>query len=157
MSETGIIPYGLSAYFCEECGRAKSYRLWPGVRTGCRTCDDVVTRHRCLDRPDIADLADGQSWECRDCGTIWTAVSREEDCPDCCGECGHMISVRRWDAVEGERLATAPRYEPTSWKPFRNLFGPYVMDRSGHSAAGSCYTMPNGSEVHVKPGCRCKK
>ena len=53
VSENGIIAYDLGAgMFCEECGRPKSFRLWPGTRTGCKTCDEVVTRHRCTKRPD---------------------------------------------------------------------------------------------------------
>ena len=66
---TGILAYDLAGNWCEECGRAKSFRLFPGVLTGCKTCDEVITRHRCTKRP---DLAAGGSWTCPDCGkTQW--------------------------------------------------------------------------------------
>ena len=120
MTETGWIPYGLSAHFCEECGQAKSYRMWPGMLTGCATCDEVVTRHRCTDsgRPELDDLALGASWTCPDCGTAWSVVEREE----ICGECGQGIGTMRraWDMVPGDRIDTAPRYEPQPYTPLRN-------------------------------------
>ena len=118
--EKGFLAYGLAGNWCEECGRAKSYRLWPGTLTGCKTCDEVVTRHRCTSRPDISEMAGGQSWECRDCGTTWTAGSEEEPCPDCCGDCGHVVTVRRWSFTKGDRIDAAPRYEPKPWTPFRD-------------------------------------
>ncbi len=121
MTENGIVPYGLAGRFCcEECGQAKSFRLWPGMLTGCKTCDEVITRHRCTSRPDISEVADGQSWECRECGSTWTPRAREEDCPDCCGECGHQVTVRHWEVVEGDRIGSAPRYRPEPFTPFRN-------------------------------------
>ena len=146
--EKGWLPYDLAGNWCEECGRAKSYRLWPGVLTGCKTCDEVVTRHRCMKRPDL-DV--GQSWECPDCGTLWTAAEEEETC----GECGQGIGTMRrtWNSVPGDRIDSAPRYEPRPFTPLRNLFA--GTSRSAVSPPSSCYTMANGSMVHVKPGCRC--
>jgi uncharacterized protein (DUF983 family) len=120
VSETGWLPYGLAGNFCEECGQAKSHRMWPGTLTGCATCDEVVTRHRCTGsgRPDLDTLAIGASWECPDCGTLWTATEKEE----ACGECGQGIGTMRraWDTVPGDRIDTAPRYEPQPYTPFRN-------------------------------------
>lgn len=142
MSEHGIFLGDLAAgYFCEECGRAKSYRLWPGNLTGCKTCDEVVTRHRCTKRP---ELATGESWTCPDCGTIWTAGEEEETC----GECGQGIGATRrtWDLVLGDRIDSAPRHKPEPWTPFRNRIQP----------SSRCYKTPSGSMVHVKPGCRCR-
>ena len=113
----GIILYDLGAgMFCEECGRAKSLRMWPGTLTGCGTCDEVVTRHRC---PGLPDLNVGESWTCGECGTVWTAGEREETC----GECGQGIGLMRktWTSVPGDRLDTAPRYEPQPWTPFRDV------------------------------------
>ena len=109
---TGIIPYDLIGNFCEECGRAKSFRLWPGMPSGCKTCDEVITRprHRCIGRPDLEALDIGASWTCPDCGTIWTAVEREDEC----GECAQGIGTMRktWDSVPGDRIDTAPKYDP---------------------------------------------
>lgn len=153
MSENGIIAYDLAGNWCEECGRAKIYRMWPGALTGCKTCDEVVTRHRCAGRPDIGEMSDGQSWECRDCGSTWTAGSEEEACPDCCGECGHRVTVRRWNVAEGERMVTAPRYKPQPFAPFRYLFPRPAVSRPG--PFGSCHRTASGIMVHVKPGCRC--
>ena len=83
VTEHGIIPYDLdSGYFCEECGRAKSLRLFDNL-TGCATCDDVITTHRCTGRPSLDDLALGESWECRECGTAWSAVEEEDFCSEC--------------------------------------------------------------------------
>jgi hypothetical protein len=116
VTENGWLPYDLVGNFCEECGRAKSFRMWPGVLTGCKTCDEVVTRHRCTRRPD--DLPLGATWTCPDCGSTWTA--REEE--DTCGECGQGIGTyrRAWDSVPGDRMDTAPRHAPQPFTPFRN-------------------------------------
>ncbi len=122
MTDGGIIPYDLAGNWCEECGRAKSFRMWPGTLTGCGTCDEVVTRHRCLGRPDLDAMTLGESWACPACGSTWTAVEREGECLDCCGECGHRVTVRRWDSVPGDRLDSAPRYKPQPFTPFRNVF-----------------------------------
>ena len=120
VTDHGIISYDLGAgNWCEECGRAKSFRLWPGTRTGCAACDEVVTRHRCTSRPDLDALALGESWDCRECGSTWTAVEKE----DWCGECGRSGMVKGWDSVPGDRLDSAPRYEPQPWTPFRNVLG----------------------------------
>jgi hypothetical protein len=121
VSENGIIPYGLAGNWCEECGRAKSFRLFPGVLTGCATCDRVITRHRCTDLPAVTDRAPGQDWECRECDSIWRLVKEEEACPDCCRECGHTMTRRRWELEkEGGRIDVAPRHEPQPFAPFRN-------------------------------------
>ena len=111
----GIIAYDLAGNWCEECGRAKSFRMWPGTLTGCATCDEVVTRHRCPGRP---DLNVGESWECPECGTTWTAGEKEETC----GECGQGVGTMRktWASVLGDRLDSAPRYEPQPFT-FRNV------------------------------------
>ena len=166
MTETGIIPYDLIGSWCEECGRAKSFRLWPGMLTGCKTCDEVITRprHRCTGRPDRDDIHVGASWGCPDCGTLWTAVERE----DLCGECGQGIGIMRktWDSVPGDRIDTAPKYDPPPpFMPFRNLFRditapPAYSAWRGRAFApaplGECYRMAGGARVHVRPGCRCK-
>jgi hypothetical protein len=116
--ENGIIPYGLAGNWCEECGRAKSFRLWPGNLTGCTACDEVVTRHRCTRRPDLGAIALGVPWECPDCGTRWTAGEQEEACETCGQGTGTMRRV--WDSVPGDRIGTAPRYKPEPFAPFRN-------------------------------------
>jgi len=113
----------LAANFCPECGRARMDRLlYDGMETGCTACDEVTTRHRCTERPDIGDLPDGVPWECGDCGSAWTAATVMEDCPDCCGECGHQVEARRWSVTGGDRLATAPRYLRPAYIPMRNPF-----------------------------------
>lgn len=121
MSENGVYAYDLAGNWCEECGQAKSFRLFPGTLTGCKTCDEVITRHRCTGRPDLDALAVGESWECPDCGSVWSAGEETKDCPDCCGDCGHLVTVKRWSVVEGDRVATAPRYKPEPFAPFRKL------------------------------------
>jgi hypothetical protein len=120
VSEHGIIPYDLAGDWCEECGRAKSLRLFPGTLTGCTTCDEVITRHRCTARPDLDGVAVGDSWECRDCGSIWSAGLETGDCPDCCPGCGHRVTAKRWFVIEGERIDAAPRYKPQPFTPFRD-------------------------------------
>jgi len=113
----------LAANFCPECGRARMDRLlYDGMETGCTACDEVTTRHRCTERPDIGDLPHGVPWECGDCGSAWTAATVMEDCPDCCGECGHQVEARRWSVTGGDRLATAPRYLRPAYIPMRNPF-----------------------------------
>jgi hypothetical protein len=156
VTENGILMYDLAGNWCEECGRAKSFRLWPGTLTGCKTCDEVVTRHRCTKRPAVADRAPGQEWECPDCGGIWRLAEEEDWCPDCCGECGHKIVSRRWAlAEEGDRLDTAPRHHPQPFAPFRNFTG-FSAAPPAWIRPASCYAIASGSMVHVKPGCRCK-
>lgn len=52
-------------------------------------------------------------------------------------------SIRAYDAV--------PLWWPDGmfvWTPFRNVFARW------HSGK-TCYTLPSGNMVHVKPGCRC--
>ena len=151
MTETGILMYDLAGNWCEECGRLKMQRAFSGL-TGCGTCNKAITRHRCTKRP---DLVPGQSWECPDCGTAWTAGEKEETC----GECGQGAGTMRktWDSVPGDRIDTAPRYVPQPvplFAPFRNLFRPPRYDPPG--PLGECYTMTGGAKVHVRPGCRCK-
>jgi hypothetical protein len=116
VSAPGWIPYDLSGNFCEECGQAKSMRLWPGTLTGCKTCDEVITRHRCTGRPDLDTLVLGESWTCPDCGTVWSAVEVE----DTCGECGRSGMEKGWSHVPGDRIAAAPRYKPQPFPPFRD-------------------------------------
>jgi hypothetical protein len=138
--------YDLAGNWCEECGRAKSFRLWPGTRTGCKTCDEVVTRHRCTGRPDLDSLDVGASWTCPDCGTIWTVTETE----DFCGECGKPGGmVKGWDSIPGDRIDSAPRHDPQPWTPFRNRI---PLPRT----ASACYQTASGVTVHVRPGCRCK-
>lgn|GEM_PF-2010838 len=168
MSENGIIPYDLAGNWCEECGRAKSLRLF-GYLTGCSLCDEVVTRHRCTKRPDLESLALGESWTCPDCDTLWTTREEEETC----GECGQGIGTMRktWDREPGDRIDTAPRHEPQPFTPFRNAFynsarvltdrpqlSPFygVAATSRPGPFGSCYETAGGIKVHVRPGCRCK-
>jgi len=153
VTEHGIIPYGLADFCCGECGRPMSQRLF-GMLTGCKTCDDVITRHRCTKRP---GLNAGESWTCPDCGTIWTAGEEEETCPECGQGIGSMR--RTWETVPGERLDSAPRHQPQPWTPFRNALRETVRTmyaRPGRPPPGSCYQMASGTMVHVKPGCRCR-
>ena len=152
--EHGWLPYDLAGNWCEECGRAKSFRLWPGILTGCATCDEVITRHRCTKRP---DLPIGQSWECPDCGTLWTAAEEEDTCESCGQGIGTMN--RTWETVPGDRIDTAPRHKPEPWTPLRNAWRSTVDAMYARPAPPSlpkdCYRMTGGSMVHVKPGCRC--
>lgn len=151
MEITGLVPYDLAGNWCEECGQAKMNRLL-GFSTNCRTCREVLTRHRCTDRPDIDELELGRSWECPECGSTWAVTEKE----DWCGECGRPQMVKTWDVTPGDRIATAPRYEPplSPLAPFRNLFvHPAVIPPS---LPRSCYRK-NGFMVHVKPGCRCSQ
>ena len=156
---TSLMPYGLSASFCEECGRAKSFRLWPGVLTGCGTCDEVITRHRCTSRPDRDSLALGEVWECPDCGTAWTAT---EDAV-ACGECGQDVWRKTWTYAEGDRIATAPRHDPQPFTPFRNALRGIVDTafarpfRPGITLPTACYRAPAGFMVHVRAVCRCPR
>lgn len=109
---------------CEECRRPKLSRLlYDGLGVqDCATCMEVVTRHRCAELPNYYDLAVGEVWECRDCGSKWTVREIEEWCPDCCGDCGHKVTRRDWAYEEGPRMDTAPRYEPKVFTPLRNVF-----------------------------------
>ena len=153
MTETGIIPYDLIGSWCEECGRAKSFRLWPGMLTGCKTCDEVITRHRCTGRPEPDDLDVGTPWTCPDCDSTWTVVEEAAWCSECgCNECR---TEKVWRvSVYGDRIATAPRHDPPSVTPFRSIFTGRRPLRPG--PFGECYTMAGGAKVHVRPGCRCK-
>jgi hypothetical protein len=142
VSSQGIIPYGLSIHFCDECGYPLARRLW-GFLTGCKTCDDAITRHRCERRPPLDKLAAGGSWTCPDCLSIWAVAEEEAEC----GECGQSRMVKTWEYTEGSQVATAPGHEPWSFTPFRNIIP--------RREVGGCYRMDNGSMVHIKPGCRC--
>lgn len=124
MSEepAGIYAYDLAGNWCEECGRAKMNRAY-GVLTGCPACDEVVTRHRCENLPPLSALVDGSRWTCRDCGSVWVLVTSTEACPDCCGECGHTVTVTRWD-VTADHRADGPRRQPRGYSPMRNLLFP---------------------------------
>jgi hypothetical protein len=109
----GWLPYDLADNFCEECWRPKINRLFFGEMT----CGDCATRHRCTKRP---DLEPGQSWECPDCGSTWTAREEEETC-ECCGQ-GIGTMRKTWDSIPGDRIDTAPRYEVPVFTPLRNKF-----------------------------------
>ena len=151
VSENGIIPYDLAVNFCEECGRAKSLRLLDHL-TGCKTCDDVITTHRCTGRPSLDDLPLGESWECRECGTAWSAVEEE----DWCGECGRSGPRKTWDLVPGDRIDSAPRHKPQPFTPFRDILPRSAARYDPPGPFGECYPMASGTMVHVRPGCRCK-
>lgn len=144
--------------FCGECGRAKAWRAM-GILTGCPECDEVTTRHRCLGRPDRADLALGDSWKCPDCGSVWTAAETPADC----GECGRPDgTIPSWDTAEGPYLATAPRWTPPPASPWGRLAAacvPRTMTPRPlyQHPGGGCYALPSGSWVHVRPGCRCPR
>ncbi len=154
MTDHGILMYDLAGNWCEECGRAKSLRLWPGTLTGCKTCNEVITRHRCTKLPAVTDRAPGQEWECPDCDSIWRLEEGPEPCPDCCADCGHEVTARRWVLAEkGDRTGSAPRHEPQPFAPFRNFLA--GVGTRAVSPPGSCYHTAGGSMVHVKPGCRC--
>lgn len=153
------MPYGLSGNWCEECGRAKSLRLWPVGLTGCKTCDEVATRHRCTGRPSREGLDPGESWVCPDCGGRWTAIEEAESC----GECGQEVWRKTWSCIEGDRIATAPRFTPEPYTPFRNALRGIVdvafsrPVRSEITLPAACYRAPAGFIVHVRSACRCPK
>ena len=92
--------------FCAECERFKPDWILHSVPTGCATCDEMITRHRCTGQPDLDSLAVSGSWGCPVCGCVWTAVRGD------CHECGAPGMETTWSVVEGDRMDTAPRYEP---------------------------------------------
>ena len=144
---SGVLDYGLSANFCEECGRAKLNRLLMTAPSGCGTCDEVITRHRCTKSPPLDSMAVGESWTCPDCDSVWTCTEEEDYCGDCSQSTG---MVKTWETIPGARIGTAPRFQPYVPTPFRALpFRP--------APPSGCYRMRNGSMVHVTPGCRCPK
>ena len=154
MTENGIRMYDLAGNWCEECGHPKMNRLFDILGT-CKTCNEAITRHRCTKRPDL-DV--GQSWECPDCGTIWTAGEEKETC----GECGQGTGIMRrtWDSVPGDRIDSAPRHKPEPWTPLRNaLRGTvntlYAKPKLEQPSFGTCHRTDKGIMIHVKPGCRC--
>ncbi len=118
----GIIPYDLATgNFCEECGQAKLNRLFLDTLSGCSECDGVITRHRCGPIPKVPA---GQSWQCTLCDSTWTAREEEQDCPDCCAECGHRVTVTVMDYERGARVDSAPKRVPQGpYTPFRNRLG----------------------------------
>ncbi len=104
----------VAGHFCEECGHPKMNRLLD-VLTGCTTCDDVITAHRCEGRP-VAEEVD-QAWQCPDCLAWWLAERKE----DTCGECSQGLGT----FTMGWKMASLPgrqgsRREPNGWQPFRN-------------------------------------
>ena len=167
MSENGIRLYDLAdGYFCEECGRPKGNRWLLGTPSGCATCDEVITRHRCTARPSIDERADGDIWRCPDCDSTWLVIMEE----DTCGECGRSGLQKTWKlAVPGARLESAPRHQPYVPTPMRNPLatagriaspprGATVRLDGSVVPAGcspACYRLASGSMVHVRPGCRC--
>ena len=160
MTGPGIIPYDLAGNWCEECGQAKSYRMWPGVLTGCATCDEVVTRHRCTGRPELDSLDVGASWTCPDCGTAWIVTEEGIWCPECgCHECR---TEKRWTvSVPGDRIGTAPRSKPEPWTPLRNALRQtvdalYAKPDQRRPPFGACHRTASGIMIHVKPDCRCR-
>ncbi|HUY44692.1 MAG TPA: hypothetical protein VMV92_03040 [Streptosporangiaceae bacterium] len=155
---TWMLAYDLAGNWCEECGRAMMSRLLlAGTLTGCKTCDVVTTRHRCASRPDISELHDGQSWQCGDCDSVWEPSTVTEECPDCCGECGHTVQVRRWQVTEGARIGSAPKYASPGWLPMRNIFAGRPAAPQGFAGPRECHVTTAGISVHVRPGCRCPR
>ena len=160
---TGIVLYDLAPSGCPECGRPLGNRWLMTGDSGCATCDEAVTRHRCTRRPGRETMQPGDSWECSDCGSTWTAV----EAADTCGECGQEVWRKTWESVEGDRIAAAPRYKPVAFTPFRDL-GRAVRELTGPPACSpwdginrtarpaECYRAAAGFTVHVKPGCRCR-
>lgn len=138
----GILPYDLAPEACPECGEFLGNRVLMTDPTGCGTCDEAITRHRCLGRPSRDSLEAGQSWECPDCGSTWTAI----EVPDVCGECGQGTRWPTWEAVEGDRMATAPRHHQTAFTPIRGILA---------RPASKCHRTGAGVMVHVMPDCRC--
>jgi hypothetical protein len=148
--EKGWLAYDLAGNWCEECGRSKMSRLFGGL-TGCGTCDEAITRHRCTKRP---DLDPGQSWECPDCGSLWTAREEEETCESCGQGIGTMRTA--WDSVPGDRIDSAPRHKPEPWTPLRNALRETVRAAYARpSLPKECHRTAGGIMIHVKPGCRC--
>lgn len=143
VTETGMLADDLALPFCPECSSPLGNRMLMTAPSGCGTCDEAITRHRCTGRPDILTLAAGESWECPDCGSTWTV--KQETWP--CMECGQPRKDVTWDYREGDRIAAAPRYEPVALTPYRNRVP---------RARGKCYRTPGGSMVHVQPDCRCR-
>jgi len=151
--------FGLADYRCEECGRSKALRLF-GYPVGCKTCDEIASRHRCTGRPGMTDLDAGESWECADCGSVWTVVMEE----DTCRECGRSGMEKTWSPVPGDRMESAPRFQPPPFlRPFLQpyLRRPFAVPADGvfrfrqQDGMSGCYRTPSGVQVHVKPGCRC--
>jgi hypothetical protein len=141
VSEFGLIPYDLMPVLCTECQQPVTRRLF-GYPAGCATCDDVITSHRCTGRPAVLDHHAGDHWECPECRSVWLVVKTEDPCP----ECGQPVTEHTWQVAHvGERIAMAPRYKPVRYTPFRNVL----------ARPSPCYSLPGGSRVHVRPGCRC--
>jgi hypothetical protein len=144
-------------WFCGDCGRPIGNRWLMTAPSGCATCDETITRHRCTGRPSLGDHTVDDTWECPDCRTIWL-VGEELDT---CRECGRSGTVPAWTvAVHGDRIDSAPRYNPVVYTPLRNALAGIVRTllapppRTGERPR-ECYRMPSGARVHIKPGCRC--
>lgn len=157
---SGINLYDLAPPACPECGRFLASRMLLSAPSGCGTCDEAITRHRCTGRPSREGLEPGESWECPDCGSTWTAV----ELADSCGECGQEVWRKTWETVEGDRTDSAPRYNPVVFTPFRDLaralaeppaYSPWT-GRGDAARPAECYRTAAGFTVHVKPGCRCR-
>ncbi len=142
-----VAAYDLTGYHCTECGTALGNRWLMTGDSGCATCDEAVTRHRCLSRPRLESLAVGESWRCRECWSVWTVTEEE----DACGACGRSGPEKTRAYAAGARVDDAPRYKPVVFTPFR--FTPFrnVLPQ----AAGPCRRTPGWIMIHVKPDCRC--
>lgn len=148
---SGVLGYDLAGgIFCEECGRPKSNRLF-GFLLGCKSCDEVITRHRCTQRPGLDALTVGESWECPERGSLWSVAEAE----DTCGECGRSGVEKSWSSTPGPRLATAPRYVPDPFPPLRAVLAAFTAPPV--RPASGCYRTASGFAVHVRPGCRCPR
>ena len=75
---------------------------------------------------------------------------------DTCGECGRTGLEKGWETIPGDRLATAPRFDPQPFTLFRNLLPRIPARYDPPGPFGECYQMASGPMVHVRPGCRCK-
>ena len=165
MNETGIQLYDLAPPACPECGQFLGSRWLMTGDSGCGTCDEAVTRHRCVTCPPLSSMTPGESWACPDCDSVWTAADEDEPC----GECGQAVKRKAWSVVVGDRIATAPRYKPVAFTPFRDLgravqklaeppaYSAWDGTGDAFSRPGSCYRARAGFLVHVRPGCRCPR
>jgi hypothetical protein len=149
MSEIGVIAYDLAGEFCAECGVHVSMRMFGPLR-GCKTCEEVMTRHRCTKRPPVGDKPVGETWDCSDCGTVWIVTEER----DTCGACGRSGMEKFWTLyVRGDRIDTAPRHEVPTYTPFRDIL---FAGKKG-TPRDPCRRTASGIMIHVKPYCRCPK
>ena len=100
----GINAFDLASEFCPDCGQAKSLRL-AAYLTGCATCDEIRTRHRCEGRPLAFEQADDAEWSCDGCGAVYRIRVEVEE-----------IEHRMW-----ETLTPAVREGPRQSQPWRGL------------------------------------